>query len=61
MKPFTTIAVLVFSLVAIVQLARIVLGWQVTVNGLAIPPWASVIALVVAGGLAVMVWREHRR
>ena len=60
MKPFTTVAVLVFTLVAIVQLARIVLGWPVTVNGLAIPIWASVIALIVAGGLAVMVWREHR-
>ena len=60
MKPFTTVAVLVFSLIAIVQLARIVLGWEVTVNGLAIPIWASVIALIVAAGLAVMLWREHR-
>jgi hypothetical protein len=60
-KPFTTIAVVVFTLVALVQLLRVVSGWEVTVNGIAIPMWASVIALVVAGCLAVMVWRESRQ
>ena len=60
MKPFTTIAVAVFSLVALLQLLRVVMGWEVVVGGVEIPVWASVIAFVVAGGLAVQVWREHR-
>jgi hypothetical protein len=55
MKPFTLIAIVVFSLVAILQLTRLVLGWEVSVNGLAIPLWASGVALVVATGLAVML------
>jgi hypothetical protein len=59
-KPFTTVAVVVFSLVALLQLLRVALGWEVTVNGLFIPPWASVIACVVAATLAVMLWRESR-
>jgi hypothetical protein len=58
MKPFSTIAVAVFALVALMQLLRFVLGWQVVVNGVGIPLWASAVAFVVAAGLAVMVWRE---
>jgi hypothetical protein len=61
MKPFTLIAIVVFSLVAILQLTRLVLGWEVSVNGLAIPLWASGVALVVATGLAVMLGREARK
>ena len=60
MKPFTTIAVIVFSLVALLQLLRVVLGWDVTINGILIPPWASVIACVVAATLAYMLRRESR-
>ena len=58
MKPFTTIAVVVFLLVALLQLLRVLSGWEVTVNGMAIPIWASVVALVVAAALATMLWRE---
>jgi hypothetical protein len=61
MKPFTMMAVVVFSLVAMLQLTRLILGWEVSVNGLLIPLWASGIALVVAAGLAAMLWREARR
>ena len=60
MKPFTQIAAVVLSLVALVQLARVVLGWEVIVNGLSIPVWVSGVAVVIAGGLAVMLWRESR-
>ena len=61
MKPFTMTAVVVFSLIALMQLLRFVLGWEVTVNGMIVPVWLSGIAFVVAGGLAVMLWREMRR
>ena len=60
MKPFTTVAVLVFSLVALLQLLRVVLGWEVTVNGFVIPLWASIVACVVAATLAIMLRRESR-
>jgi len=58
MKPFTTIAVVVFSLVALLQLVRVGAGWEVTINGISVPTWASVVACVVAAALAVMLWRE---
>ena len=61
MKPFTTIAVIVFSLVATLQLLRIALGWEITVNGAHIPLWASGIACLVAAVLAFGLWREARQ
>lgn len=61
MRPFTTIAVVVFTLVAIAHLLRIILGWGMTVNGVAIPMWVSGLGFVITAGLAVMLWREARK
>lgn len=61
MKPFSTIAAAVFALVALMQLLRFVLGWEVVVNGISVPLWASAVAFAVAAGLAVTVWREARQ
>jgi len=61
MKPFTTIASIFLGLVALLQLLRVLLAWPVTVNGMAIPPSASVVAFFVAGILSMMLWREARR
>jgi hypothetical protein len=60
-KPFTLVAVVVFALVSLLQLLRLLLGWEVTINGTVIPLWASGVACVVAASLAVMVWRERRK
>lgn len=60
-KPFATIAVVLLSLVALLQLLRVLLGWEVAVNGVLIPLWASGVAFAVATGLAAMVWRETRQ
>jgi hypothetical protein len=61
MKTFTTAAIVVFTLVALAHLLRIVLGWAVTVNGVVIPIWASVVACAIAATLATMLWREQRQ
>ena len=60
MKPFTKIAIAVFSLVAILHLLRLVFGWEVIVSGIIIPLWVSVIGLIVSGGLAFLLWREMK-
>jgi hypothetical protein len=57
-KPFTNLAVAVFSLVAIAHLLRLFTGWEVVVGGFAVPIWVSWLGLLFAAGLAVMVWRE---
>ena len=58
MQPFTTFAVVFFALMLIVHLRRLFFGWEVTVVGFVIPVWWSGVGLVIAGGLALMVWRE---
>jgi hypothetical protein len=58
MKPFTTVAVGIFTIVSLTHLCRIFTGWEVTVAGTAIPMWASYLGMVLAGGLALMLWRE---
>ena len=50
-----------FLLIALLQLLRFILGWEVMVNGVSVPVWVSGIASVIAAGLAVMVWREMRK
>ena len=58
-RPFTLAAVTVFTIIALVQLLRLLIGWEVTIQGFAVPIWASGVAVVVAAGLAVTVWRER--
>ena len=60
MKPFSTAASILLALISLLQLLRFLMGWVVTVNGVIIPVWASGIACLVAGGLAVKVWKEAR-
>ena len=59
-KPFTLVAVVVLSVVSVLQLLRLLLGWEIAINGITIPLWASGVAFVLAAGLAAMVWRERR-
>lgn len=61
MKPFTAVAAVIFALVAPLHLLRLLLGWQVTVNGTDVPLWASAPAAVIAAVLAVMLAREARK
>ena len=61
MKPVSTIAVVVFAMVAVVHLLRIIQGWEVLVNGITMPLWVSVVGAIIAGGLAMLIWWESRR
>lgn len=61
MKPFTIIAILVFSVVSVLHLVRYFLGWEVVINSVTIPMWVSIIGFIVAGGLAIMLWRDMKQ
>ena len=60
MKPFTSLAIAIFTIVAIAHLLRILLGWEVIIQGTVVPMWASYLGLIIAGGLAFLLWRESR-
>jgi hypothetical protein len=61
MKPFTALAVIIFALVALVHLFRLIWGFEVVVGGTMLPQWVSLPGLIIAAGLAIMLWRESRR
>ena len=48
-------------LLACVQLLRLILRWEVTVAGVEIPLWASAVAAVIAGSLAIWAFRVRGR
>ncbi|HLQ24896.1 MAG TPA: hypothetical protein VK138_03340 [Acidiferrobacterales bacterium] len=60
-KPFTTIAIAFFALLAFLHLLRLFLGWEVTVNGIIVPMWVSVVGFLIVAGLAVALWREAHK
>jgi hypothetical protein len=60
-KPFTGIAIALLAVIALLQLVRFAMGWEVVINGISIPPWASAIAFVVFGALAFLLSRETRK
>jgi hypothetical protein len=61
MKPFTTAAIGIFTLVSLTHLCRIVAGWDITIASAAIPMWTSYLGALLAGGLAFMLWQESRQ
>jgi hypothetical protein len=61
MKPFTTIAALVFVVVAAAHAYRIYAGLSVVVGGHDIPMWGSWVGAGVAALLGIMLLAESRR
>ena len=61
MKPFTTLAAVIFAVIALIHLYRLIQPFEVAVGGAIVPQWVSIVGLIVAAGLALMLWRESRR
>jgi hypothetical protein len=61
MKPFSKIAIFIFALVTLLHILRLSFGWEVAIGGIMIPMWASLLGLLVAEGLAVMLWCEIKQ
>jgi hypothetical protein len=60
-KPFTMLAVLIFTVAALLHAYRLVTHFHFVLGSHEVPMWGSYIGLVVAGLLAVMVYRESKR
>jgi phosphoglycerol transferase MdoB-like AlkP superfamily enzyme len=51
-KAYLLVSAAVFSLVALLHLARVVFGWSAVIGGWSVPMWLSWVAIIVAGALA---------
>ena len=60
MRRYELVSGAFFSLLALVQLTRAVLGWPIQVAAVTVPVWASVVAGLVAGSFAVWAFRSSR-
>lgn len=60
MRPFTTIAALIFLLMAIVHAYRLATGFSISVAGTEIGQGVSWVALVVTAVLAYGLFREAK-
>ncbi len=60
MSRTTLIAAVMLALVALAHLVRFLFKVEATIGGVAVPMWVSVLATVVAGGVALQLWREGR-
>lgn len=61
MKPGTLSAIVLLAAVSFAHLMRLLFGVQVTLADRIVPMWVSGVAVVVAGGAALALWREARR
>jgi hypothetical protein len=58
---YSRLAAVVFAIIALVQLLRVLLAWEVTLNGMAIPLFVSGIACFVAAAMAWLGFGASRQ
>ena len=51
----------IFSIIAVAQLARTLLGWPVQIDLFTVPVWVSGVAFLIAASLAFWAFRSARR
>ena len=59
MKPFTLIAIIFLSIVALFHILRIVTGADITINSWSVPMWLNGVGAIITGGLALLLWKEN--
>jgi len=61
MPRYEHVSGVIFTVVALAQLTRTVMGWPVQVDLFTVPVWFSGVAFLVTGGLAIWAFRSARR
>lgn len=54
---YVTVSGAIFAAIAVLHAARIAYGWSAEISGWVVPMWASWVALLIAGCLAVAAYR----
>jgi hypothetical protein len=60
-RPFTTIAAIIFAVMALVHIYRLFTHFQVILGSHVIPETASYAAIVITAAMAFGLFRESRR
>jgi len=60
LKPFTSIAALIFAVICVVHILRLIFDWEVRIGSTSIPQWISIAGALFAGLMAIMLWKENK-
>ena len=52
-KNYLIVSTLIFTVVAVMHLLRLVLGWSVMLGMTSVPLWVSVLALLISASVAI--------
>jgi hypothetical protein len=58
MRRYEMVSGVIFTIVALVQIIRTVLGWPVQIDLFTVPVWFSGIAFLITGGMAIWAFRS---
>jgi hypothetical protein len=61
MRSYELVSGIFFSILALAQLTRTLLGWTVQVAGFTVPVWFSGVAFVLVGAMALWAFRSAGR
>jgi hypothetical protein len=61
MRRYELVSGVLFSIIALAQLTRALLGWPVQVDGFNVPVWFSGVAFLITASLAVWAFRSAGR
>jgi len=61
MKTGTLLAMIFLVVFAVFHLLRLLFGVTIVIGDTTVPLWASILAFLVSGIFAVMLWREGKR
>lgn len=61
MPRYESVSGVIFTVIALAQLTRTVLGWPVQVDGFNVPVWLSGVAFLITGTLATWAFRSGGR
>ena len=58
MRRYELVSGIFFSILALAQLTRTLLGWSVQVAGITVPVWLSGVAFLIMGSMALWAFRS---
>lgn len=56
-KTFFQVTGIIFTVIAVLHLLRLVLGWEVLLGGLVVPVWVSFVGVAIAAYLAYSAYK----
>ena len=60
MKTGSTLAIIVFTIVALAHLYRLVSGVEILLDGSTVPLWVSIPGVLLPGLIAFLLWKESK-